>query len=527
MANESCVDNRGLTCPDITTANPCNEFQLVNALENCFIESLTEEHLNIGAANLNVYKLLGVHEQSLLQDLTDNGQPISGGFAAKFPPSNSFSACPSPWRSMQTGSDVIATAFIGYDFGYIKNLSGRQRYGIETSIRYNIATIKIMQSSLSNRRVTPIRVERSDDGTTWFGVERVDLPDDNELNTVHFKSSVRSRYWRLRPTQFNGGLNDRWEVLALQLSEYEQTRSDNIQDKVFLENRNRDYAESSIILKGNYDLIDASTELSRFGIEIPAHTFIFNISFNACVSFLGRPIVIGDIIEIPSETQYTVDLRPVLKWLEVTDVAWSTEGYTPGWRPTLLRVTTAPALAREETQDIFGDLSRDTDTIGLVDVDDGNHLMYQDFTAVSHEVENEAKDNLPERGAEVSSTVRQFEKEELDEAGEKLGSTVRNGLLRISQAPNRLYVEDAMPPNDASYTEGDTFPSNPSDGDYHRLTYIGLAKDIPARLYRYSTTKNRWIFLERDRREEYNETKPLLQEFLNSVNRKKPQDVTD
>jgi len=284
--------------------------------------------------------------------------------------------------------------------------------------------------------------------------------------------------------------------------------------------------ETPILLKGNYDLIDAATELSRFGIEVPSQTFIFNVSFNACISLLGRPLVIGDIIELPSETQYTPDLRPILKWLEVTDVAWSTEGYTPGWRPTLLRITTFPALAREETQDIFGDLSRDVDVNGLIDIDDGNHSMYQDITAISHEIENEAKDNLPEKGAEVSSTVRQFEKEELDELEAKTNKTVRNALLHITQASNRIYVEDAMPPNDLPYTEGDTFPSNPKNGDYHRLTYVGLAKDIPTRLYRYSEAKNRWVFLEKDRRKEYNDTKPILQKFLKSVNKKSPQDIT-
>ena len=74
-----------------------------------------------------------------------------------------------------------------------------------------------------------------------------------------------------------------------------------------------------------------------------------------------------------------------------------------------------------------------------------------------------------------------------------------------------------MPPNGADFTEGDSLPENPIDGAYHRLTYTGLSSDIPARLFRNSTAKGRWIYLETDKRSQYSETKPILQEFLKST----------
>jgi hypothetical protein len=77
-----------------------------------------------------------------------------------------------------------------------------------------------------------------------------------------------------------------------------------------------------------------------------------------------------------------------------------------------------------------------------------------------------------------------------------------------------------MPPNNAPFTEGTEFPDNPSHGDYHRLVYEGLSRDVPARLYRYSQTKERWIFLEKDRRAEYDPNEPRLQEFLVSTGRR-------
>ena len=73
-----------------------------------------------------------------------------------------------------------------------------------------------------------------------------------------------------------------------------------------------------------------------------------------------------------------------------------------------------------------------------------------------------------------------------------------------------------MPPNNAPYTEGDEYPKSPSNGDYHRLTYSKLDDPIPPRLYQYSTIKNRWIFLESDKRFASNSKKPQLEQYLNS-----------
>ena len=77
---------------------------------------------------------------------------------------------------------------------------------------------------------------------------------------------------------------------------------------------------------------------------------------------------------------------------------------------------------------------------------------------------------------------------------------------------------------------GDTFPLSPTDGDYHRLTYSGLAEDVPDRLYRYSLTKGRWIYLETDRRHEFDGTFKKLQEYIvcaSGQERAVPKDVAD
>lgn len=508
-----------ITCPPYSFDPSCQVFSLTNTVNDVnFINSVGTEALNIGGANINVYKLLGIHEQCKLVDVTGNGRAISSGQISAFPASNAFDIFLTEWHSIQLGPDVIPSAYLGYDFGFIKtNDNLRRMYGIDASVRKHITALAIKQSSNPLRRVTKVRVERSEDNKKWYGVAIALLPDDDCLNTILFKHSVPSRYWRLRPLNFNGANSgEYWAVQALQLfHNYIATALDNIQDKVFFENRDRDYSGDAFLLKGFYDLVDTQSELTRFGIELPTQSFSITINFAQSVSVLGRPIVIGDVIELPSETQFTPTLRPVKKWLEVTDVTWSTEGYTPGWKPTLLRVIAQPLLASQETQDIFGDLAPKQDAMGLVDKEDGNSLVYQDFFDISQTIQAHAKEDLPERGAEGSSHIREFEVEEILKAKEQ-------GVLHLNKIglnSQGLYVEDGMPPNNVPFTEGDAFPTNPKDKDYHRLTYTNLSKFYPSRLYRYSVVKGRWIFLEKDRRQEFDPGKPKINEYLTSKER--------
>lgn len=521
-ANGVCHETTpGSYCPPVNADKTCNPFQLTANRDSCFIDNLVNESLNIAGADLNVYKLLGVHEQCKLVDATGLGEAISGGDSIGFPAANAFNKLATEWHSQQTGNGVVASSFIGYDFGEIKIPDQSRRvYGIEANVRKRITAISIKQGANQQNRITRARLERSDDGEKWYGVQMFDLPDDNCLNTILLKnaaSSVLSRYWRLRPVVFNGASSDYWAVQAFEMvHNYQATHIRNIQDKIFLENRDRDYADVSVLLKGKYDLIDISTELSKFGIELPSQTIYMTVSFAACVAALGRPLIIGDIIELPSEAQYSAELRRIEKWLEVTDVAWSSEGYTPGWKPTLLRIILQPAYASQETQDIFGDLAEQpvVDGLGLLDKGDGNHPIFQDYSDISQDIEAQSKDMVPESGREMSSTIRAWEESEIQAATDQ----GLPNLQRIGLNPTGLYAEDAMPSNGEPFTEGTSFPANPAHGDYHRMTYENT--DVPARLYRYSNVKGRWIFLEYDKRAEFDSSKPRLQEFLTSPTRR-------
>ena len=499
----------GLCCPN---DGPKQVFELTESNDSCLINDYVEEIINIGAAVVNVHRLLGVHEQGKLQDLTGNGTAISNGDHPNFPASNAFDLLPTTWRSEQTG-DAVKNAYIGYDFGELLLETGRKRYGIDTFVKQDVASFKVRQGCRAENRATKARIERSSDGVKWYGVAVVDMPDCEGTVRINFNRSVPSRYWRLRPTEFNGGPDDAWEIQALQLLDYEATRVNNIQDKILLENRDRNYDENPVRMKGSYQPIDLQSFQSKFGFGslFSGDEWIIEVSFSSAVSLLGRPFVIGDIIQLPSETQFTPSLKPVLRYLEVSDVAWSTNGYTPNWTPTMQRLIAKPVMASQETQDLLGKLTEDLDELGTADINNGDDSKaYQDVMDISQTIDADQNTQVPERGvdfADVATIPQAFY--DFNEA--------QAGNTDVAEKIDRVRAQfgyDAMPPNGEPYTEGDEFPANPSDGDYHRLTYTSIRSGIPARLHRYSANNGRWVFLEKDRRAEFKNTQELLQRQL-------------
>lgn len=496
------------TCPEVSS---CSPWDLTDGPEDCIISNYIEEQLNISGAVLKVHKLLGIHEQGLLIDVTGVGSPISSGDLANNPSSNAFDKYITEWRSKQTGANVLASAYIGYDFGPIKLDNGRLRYGIDTAIMKDISTIKIMQGCDSKNRATKIRIERSEDGKKWFGVTIATLADCDGILTVTFNRSVPSRYWRIRPIQFNGGQNDYWAVRVLQLVEYEATSLYNIQDKILLENRDRDYQEFPVDIRAAYTPQENFTMFDRFGFNPIGDSYVFEVSFNAVLRLLGRPMVIGDILMVPSERQYTSTMRPIDKYLEVTDIFWSSNGFTPTWKPTLQKIVAKPLLASQETQDISGKLTADIDNTGLYDIDDGNvGKKYQDYMDVNDSIRAEYKKNVPEKGIDYANA--QLVSEELKAYAKK------NPNMNVEKLNTKRMLAgiDAMPPNGLPYTQGDEFPKTPKNGDYHRLTYESLGANIPVRLHKYSSAKARWIFMETDNKAVRNSHRPYLTEYIAS-----------
>ena len=306
------------------------------------------------------------------------------------------------------------------------------------------------------------------------------------------------------PTVFVGGTTDSWVVDKLELFDFQTTRLDNIQDTFWMENRDRDYANTSIQLKAAYTPFDGMSDLSKFGFQI-ADIYTFTISFAEMVRALGRPIVVGDIIEVPAELQYDHNLKPVRKFLEVNDVAWSAEGYTTGWKPIMYRVTAQHLIPGQEHRDILGTV----DTQKYV-VDDGSFFegIEQIQTApltVTEANQAEAEQKVPEKGTNVREQASGMD------MARRPGTYDGRGK----------YVEDGLPPDGQPYETGFKLPdvAGQTDGTFFRLEYPPEMK-IAARLYKFSSVKNKWIYVETDRRGDRSAHKPSQRAIMDLADKR-------
>lgn len=568
-----CVGDYNLT--DAQNAAAANEYQ----------EKVAAENLMISGATVNVFKLLGIHEQGKLIDLTGSGAPLGGSGAV-----NAFDSIAGDWSSAQTGLSVLTDpAYIGYDFGARVTSFNEPESIPETSILQSITSFRIQQGSNPSTRALQVRVDRSDGeyfvnysniqftgvgtglftqfaagvqarpgllmliasssttftvmhtgvttvvlgtatvsvrfnhpicsflitvGATpfvitdtftiqlelkWKRVDVVNLPNTDTPALIRIHQSAPARFWRLVPLSFAGvSSNDSWVIQKLELMDYQATRLDDIQDTLFMENRDRDYAKQALVVRAAYQPFDAISDLSKFGFSI-ADIYTFTTSYALMIRSLGRPIVVGDILELPSEVQYDHNLRPVRKFLEVSDVSWSAEGFTTAWKPVLYRFQASQLIPGQEHRDLLGTIDTQKYIVSDATFFDGIEQIETAPLTVTTANQKEAEEAVPLKGTNVRE--------------------VSSGTNRFGQPGSydgvQPYVEDGLPPDGAPCEVGFKLPDvgTATDGQFFRLEYDPKLK-IAARLYKFSAVKNHWIYVETDRRSVNSSHKPSQRKLL-------------
>lgn len=475
-----------------------------------YIASLQAEALAMAGGPVNVFPMLGVHSQGSTVDLiSTTGYPLSSGAPSGYNALDAFNVNDAAWRSVQQGADVLsAPAFIGYAFGtkkaWEKIGAPQERYVKPEPVRKQIGSIKIKQGPVAANRVTKARVEVSDDGLTWKRIAIISLPDTEDLATVGVNAHAMWNQWRLVPIFFNGvASNSQWEVVELHLLEATTTSIDNIQDFFLMENRDRSYSRQSVLIKAQYDLLDVQSELAKFGISLP-QTYIFTCSYAVMVKSLGRPILVGDVLELPGEVQYDAFLNPVRKWLEVTDTSWATDGYAFNWKPQLFKFYAQPIMPSVEHRDLLGTPGKVNEAMADEDFLKGvmqNDVAYKATEAITQQ----SKDEVPQVGGDPANIM----------------SGKARGQAPGSYDGRDMYVQDAIPPDGEGFTTGDNLPA-PADilaGHYHRQTYTSVPASLrpPDRLLKWNGT--RWNVIEVNTRVGYESHKRSVSKILSSTNR--------
>jgi hypothetical protein len=146
---------------------------------------------------------------------------------------------------------------------------------------------------------------------------------------------------------------------------YNSTSETQIQDLLFLENRDRKYDPDVYILRGVYNMQDLDFNLSQFGLFLQNDTVFVTFHINDTVEKIGRKIISGDVIELPhlKDDHALNDLKFALKrFYVIEEVTRAAEGFSVTWYPHLYRAKCKPLVDSQEFKEILdGIANRESD----------------------------------------------------------------------------------------------------------------------------------------------------------------------
>ena len=264
-----------------------------------------------------------------------------------------------------------------------------------------------------------------------------------------------------------------------------------IQDLLFLENRDRKYDPDIYSLRCVYNVQDNDFNLSQFAAFLDTDTLYMTVHINASVKTLGRKIISGDVIELPHlKDEYALDDATVAlkRFYVVDDVTRASEGFSPTWYPHLYRLKVKQIVDAQEFKDIL-DLPADEEDPG------GDTLRdllstYSRESEINSGVIAQAEADAPRSGYDVSHYYRLrpanspsqiTELEQIDNA--------TLGAPRARKGYQGYMLGESGAPSDAQFGEGIQFPQDPQEGDYFLRTDFA-----PKRMFKYDGAKWRKLY---------------------------------
>jgi hypothetical protein len=269
-----------------------------------------------------------------------------------------------------------------------------------------------------------------------------------------------------------------------------------IQDLLFLENRDRKYDQDIYSLRGIYNVQDIDFDLSQFGLFLQNDTVFMTIHINSSVDSLGRKIMPGDVIELPhlkdeyAANDYEVALK---RFYVVEDVNRAAEGFSPTWYPHLYRVKLKQIVDSQEFKEIL-DLPMNEDA-----PDQGSLRDLLSTYDAEMQINNanllEAEKDAPKSGYDItnfytlSTENGTVDLATVDDSSLNAGSLATVDALRNTPRKDGYsgyLLGSTEAPDGAPFGSGITFPLEVAEGDYFlRVDFM------PNRLFRYDG--ERWV----------------------------------
>ena len=277
---------------------------------------------------------------------------------------------------------------------------------------------------------------------------------------------------------------------------YDAVKTTNIQDMLFLENRDRKYDPDIYTMRAVYNVQDIDFDLSQFGMFLSNDTLFMTIHINSSVKTLGRKIMSGDVIELPHlKDEYALNDHTIAlkRFYVVEDVNRAAEGFSPSWYPHLYRLKLKQIVDSQEFKEILDLPAEEGSDNTLRDL----LSTYEKEMQINNAVVDQAEVDAKKSGYDISHYYTLATNDDgtvaLTTADETEVDASQEGLNAsdVHEKPDRpgyqgylLGVEEG--PNGAPYGMGISFPSLPANGDYFLRTDY-----MPKRLFKYDGS--RWM----------------------------------
>jgi hypothetical protein len=276
----------------------------------------------------------------------------------------------------------------------------------------------------------------------------------------------------------------------------------NIQDLLFLENRDRKYDEEIYRIRGHYQVQNIDFNLSQFGLFLDNDTVMMTVHINDFIKYIGRKPVSGDVLEFPNlrdEFAFNEFDLALPRYYVIEDVGRASEGFSATWYPHLYRLRLKKIVDQQQFADILNQPARDSNG-------DPTDMTLRDLLSthskeleINDQIVAQAEADAPKSGYET----RQFYTLAVDDQGKPVLNTADENTILASE--NVLASQSEGIPERTGYTGylvGDGFPVNGYDFGFGIQFPATAVKDdfflrtdfMPNRLHRFDGA--RWVKVE-------------------------------
>lgn len=291
----------------------------------------------------------------------------------------------------------------------------------------------------------------------------------------------------------------------------------NIEDLLFMENRDRVYDPDIYAMRGHYNVANLDFDLTQFGLYLSSDIIFIVFHINDMIDIMGRKLMVGDVLELPHLRDYnplnTTLEASLARFYVIQDAANASEGYSQTWWPHLWRVKCGPLVDSQEYSSILSQIAASDNVSTPV----GDLISnYQTQINISNAILSEAETETPMSGYDTTSiyvlpiengepaseyTVTADNGTFTADSGDiradntydttnDTGYTSDTSSLNADLAPISPFKKvkaylggDGIPPNGFPASSGIVFPSNPTVGEYVlRIDFT------PNRLFRWNGT---------------------------------------